>query len=64
MAFADDDSPRIAPATHTVGQDLAVLSVEELQERIDILHIEIERLEAEKTRKAATRSAADALFTR
>ncbi|MDJ0932420.1 DUF1192 domain-containing protein [Breoghania sp.] len=64
MAFADDDPPRIAPAIHMVGQDLSALSVEELQERIDLLRIEIDRLETEKNTKAATHPAADALFSR
>ena len=64
MAFADDETPLISPAAHVVGQDLGALSVEELQERIDLLRTELDRLEAEMKQKAATRSAADALFSR
>ncbi|MEI2384987.1 DUF1192 domain-containing protein [Breoghania sp. JC706] len=64
MAFADDETPLISPAAHVVGQDLGALSVEELQERIALLHAEIERLETALKHKAATRSAADALFSR
>ncbi|PTW59646.1 uncharacterized small protein (DUF1192 family) [Breoghania corrubedonensis] len=64
MALADDETPRIATALHTLGQDLDVLSVEELQERITLLRAEITRLETELEHKSATRSAADALFSR
>ncbi|CAM5399662.1 hypothetical protein MAUB1S_06800 [Mycolicibacterium aubagnense] len=63
MAIFDDEPVKKAPK-HEVGQDLALLSVGELTERIDLLHAEITRLEAELQRKGATKSAAEALFRR
>jgi uncharacterized small protein (DUF1192 family) len=47
---------------HEIGQDLALLSVKELQERIGILKEEITRLEADIARKQASRGAADQFF--
>lgn len=63
MAIEDDDRPRKKP-THEIGQDLALLSVEELQERIGLLKEEIARLEADISKKMAVRSAADQVFKR
>jgi len=57
----DDDRPRPRP-THTIGQDLSLLSVEEIDERIALLKEEIERLAVDRTRKIASKSAADAVF--
>ncbi|TGS88027.1 DUF1192 family protein, partial [Mesorhizobium sp. M2D.F.Ca.ET.178.01.1.1] len=45
-------------------QDLSLLSVGELSERIGILRDEIARLEAELKTKDNTKSAAEALFRR
>ena len=44
MAIEDDDRPR-KKITHEIGQDLSLLSVEELNERIALLTSEIERLQ-------------------
>ena len=57
----DDDLPKRKLA-HEIGQDLALLSVEELGERITVLRDEIARLEAEIARKRASQTAADAFF--
>jgi uncharacterized small protein (DUF1192 family) len=62
-AIDDDDRPKKKIA-HEIGQDLALLSVKELTERIAVLREEIARLEADITRKQATRSAADQFFKR
>jgi uncharacterized small protein (DUF1192 family) len=62
-AIDDDDRPKKKIA-HEIGQDLALLSVKELTERIALLRDEIARLEADITRKQATRSAADQFFKR
>lgn len=59
-----DDEPRKKPAKHEIGQDLSLLSVAELNERIGLLKTEIERLEGELKSKGATKSAAEALFRR
>lgn len=61
MTFMDDDRPN-KPASHEVGSDLAALSVEELELRIQLLQGEIARLEAERKTKAEGRRAADSLF--
>ena len=49
MATEDDDRPR-KKVTHEIGQDLSLLSVEELNERIALLTSEIERLQAAATK--------------
>jgi uncharacterized small protein (DUF1192 family) len=58
-----DDEPLKKPK-HEIGQDLSLLSVGELNERIVLLKAEIERLEAELQAKGTTKSAAEALFRR
>lgn len=45
-------------------EDLDLLGLEELNERIDMLDAEITRIRAHIVKKEATRSAADALFFR
>ena len=59
-----DDEPRKKPKPHEIGQDLSLLSVGELTERIALLRSEIERLEAELQAKGSTKNAAEALFRR
>lgn len=59
-----DDEPRKKPKQHEIGQDLSLLSVGELDERIALLKAEIERLGAELQAKGATKSAAESLFRR
>jgi uncharacterized small protein (DUF1192 family) len=61
MAIDDDDRPK-KKTSHEIGQDLALLSVEELGERIALLTFEIERLTSAQTMKRATRDAADRFF--
>jgi len=60
-AIDEDDRPKKKIA-HEIGQDLTLLSVKELQERIGLLKEEIARLEADATRKQASRSTADQFF--
>jgi uncharacterized small protein (DUF1192 family) len=62
MAVADPDELPKKKITHDMGQDLSLLSVAELSERIALLKDEIARLEAEKARKHASKSAADTFF--
>ncbi len=59
-----DDEPRKKARPHEIGQELALLSVDELGERIALLRAEIERLEAELKAKGSTKTAAEALFRR
>jgi uncharacterized small protein (DUF1192 family) len=61
MASEDDERPR-RKITHEIGQDLSLLSVEELTERIALLTSEIERLQAAMTRKRASKEAANSFF--
>ena len=60
-AIDPDDLPK-KKITHEMGQDLSLLSVDELGERIGLLKEEIARLEAEMMRKRASKSAADTFF--
>lgn len=62
-AFDEEDRPKKKIA-HEIGQDLTLLSVKELDERVALLNEEIARLEADKTKKQAQRSAADQFFKR
>jgi uncharacterized small protein (DUF1192 family) len=61
MAIEDDDRPR-KKVTHQIGQDLSLLSVEELTERIALLNAEIERLQQAATKKRASKDAANSFF--
>lgn len=62
-AFEDEDRPK-KKLSHEIGQELTLLSVEELTERIALLREEISRLEADIAKKKASRSAADDVFKR
>ena len=61
MATEDDDRPR-KKISHEIGQDLSLLSVEELTERVTLLKTEIDRLEEAATKKRASRDAANSFF--
>jgi uncharacterized small protein (DUF1192 family) len=60
-AIEEDDRPKKKIA-HEIGQDLALLSVEELNDRISLLNDEIARLQTALASKQASRSAADQFF--
>ncbi len=47
-----------------IGQDLALMSADELRETVEALKAEIDRLEAELMSKSASRDAAEAFFKR
>jgi len=49
-------------AVHDIGEDLSAISIDELNERILLLKNEILRLEEEKSKKSAVKSAANTLF--
>ena len=61
MSPFDDEEVKKTPV-HEIGQDLSLLSVAELHERVAILKAEIERLEAEAGSKDASKNAAEAFF--
>jgi len=62
MAAIDPDDLPKKKVAHEIGQELSLLSVGELAERIGLLKDEIMRLEAEVTRKQASQRAADSFF--
>jgi uncharacterized small protein (DUF1192 family) len=57
----EDDRPK-KKIVHEIGQELALLSVKELAERIAALKEEIVRLEADISRKQSSRNVADQFF--
>ena len=61
MPIEDDDRPR-KKISHEIGQDLSLLSVEELTERIALLTSEFERLQAAATKKRASKDVANSIF--
>ena len=61
MAIEDDDKPK-RKISHEIGQDLSLLSVAELNERVVLLSTEIERLQAAVARKRASKDAANSVF--
>ncbi|GJD50112.1 hypothetical protein OPKNFCMD_2849 [Methylobacterium crusticola] len=63
--FDDAESrprPQGQAAGHVIGQDLAALSLADLDERVDLLRREIARLEAARRDKQASQDAAHAVF--
>lgn len=62
MPIVDEDDKPKKKVAHEIGQDLTLLSATELTDRITLLKDEIARLEADRTRKQAVKSAADSFF--
>ena len=62
MPMIDPDDLPKKKLTHDIGQDLSLLSVGELAERINLLKDEIARLEGEMARKRVSQTAANAFF--
>jgi uncharacterized small protein (DUF1192 family) len=60
-AVDDDDKPKKKLA-HEIGQDLTLLSAGEITDRIGLLQEEIARLDADRVKKQAHKSAADMFF--
>jgi uncharacterized small protein (DUF1192 family) len=60
-AFDDEEAPKKKLA-HEIGQDLTLLSADELAARIALLKGEIARLEVDIEKKRAVKSAADLFF--
>ena len=59
--FPEDDRPK-TKSVHEIGQDLSMLSLAEIDLRVEALKAEIERLAEARAKKDASRSAADAFF--
>jgi uncharacterized small protein (DUF1192 family) len=64
MAAIDEDDRPKKKISHEIGQDLTLLSVEEISLRVQLMRDEIARLEADMAKKRASRSAADQFFKR
>lgn len=62
MPAVDEDDKAKKKIVHEIGQDLTLLSAGELTDRIALLKDEIARLEADRGRKQAVKSAADSFF--
>jgi uncharacterized small protein (DUF1192 family) len=62
-AMDEDDRPK-KKIVHEIGQDLALLSIKELEERIAMLKEEIDRLQATIASKQGSRNVADQFFKR
>jgi uncharacterized small protein (DUF1192 family) len=60
----DEEAARPKKKAHELGEDLALLSVGELRERVEALQAEIQRLETAIRSKEASKSAADTFFKR
>jgi uncharacterized small protein (DUF1192 family) len=60
-AIDEDDRPK-KKIVHEIGQDLALLSVDEIAERIALLKDEIGRLDEALQKKQASRAAANLFF--
>jgi len=58
--FADE--PREVLSGHQLGQDLSMLSIDEIDERIAMLQREIARLQEARGAKENSRAAASAFF--
>ena len=58
--FADE--PQRVLSGHEIGQDLSMLSIDELDERVEVLEREVARLKEAKARKENSLAAASAFF--
>jgi uncharacterized small protein (DUF1192 family) len=61
MPIEDDDRPK-KKISHEIGQDLYLLSVEDLTERIALLTAEVDRLKEAMSKKRASKDAANSIF--
>ncbi len=62
MAKDDDDDRPKKKISHEIGQELALLSVQELEDRIALMKEEIARIEASINSKQTSRNVADMFF--
>jgi uncharacterized small protein (DUF1192 family) len=63
MALFDEELPK-KKADLTIGEDLSRFSIDELQERIELLKTEIARVEEAAAAKRASLGIADSFFKR
>ncbi len=60
--FDDDDTPRASTSAIVVGEPLSDLSLHELNERLEQLNSEIQRVENEIKAKSAINTSAESFF--
>ena len=60
----DELRPKRLVPSHQIGQDLSMLSIDELEERVAVLRNEIMRLETAKNQKLAAQGSAQTFFKR
>ena len=60
----EEEAQRPKKKAHELGEDLSLLSVGELRERVEALQAEIARLEGAISSKEASKTAADTFFKR
>ncbi len=59
----DENEPTKKPHNEiTLGCDLSTFSLDDIDERVNVLQEEIERLKAERTQKSSSLTAAEAFF--
>ena len=64
MPLFEDEPPKKKKSPHELGEDLATLSLDELEERIRLLKAEIERIETAIQAKRASANVAASFFKR
>jgi uncharacterized small protein (DUF1192 family) len=64
MPVIDEDDKPKKKISHEIGQDLTLLSVDELAARVQLMRDEISRLETDMAQKRVSRAAADQFFKR
>jgi len=62
MDYDDLPTKKHTPVSDVEKEDLSTISAEELEERVERLHAEIERTQKEIKAKQSSRSAAEAFF--
>jgi uncharacterized small protein (DUF1192 family) len=62
MPVMDEDDRPKKKIVHEIGQDLTLLSIKELEERVALLKEEIARLQATIASKQGSRGVADQFF--
>lgn len=63
MESFDEEAPKPTPAP-VIGEELATLSISELEERVELLRAEINRIEEAISAKRTSLDVADSFFKR
>ncbi len=60
----EDEEIKKSKSAYAIGQDLSLLSVEELEKTIELLKVEIDRLQHARSEKTTHLSKAEELFAK